>query len=95
MPEDLADSTLAELLIFAAEAGVSFGVGAVVEIVLLFDAGDNRLDGVLPPGAGLDAGAHETPEFGFCAHTAAERLDGVVVEAGLVEERFGFHCRSY
>lgn len=81
----LAHAARTEFLIFLAQAGVRFGKGPVVEIASFFelrnDGGDYRLAAL----SWLDALPHEAAQFGLGAHVPAERLDGVIVEAGLVE----------
>jgi len=87
----LADAALAEFLILLAEARVDFGVGCVVEIAVLFESSDGVCDDGISAIAGFYALAHEPVEFGLGTHVAAKGLDGVIVEAGFVEVRLGFH----
>ncbi len=82
---------LTEFFVLLAKAGVDFGVGCVVEVAVFLESGDGGVDDGVAVLAGLDAHAHQAAQFGFGAHVAAESLDGVVVEAGFVEVRFGLH----
>jgi hypothetical protein len=45
----LTNPALAELVVLAAKAGEGFGIGAVVELMLLLKPGDDSLDDPLPP----------------------------------------------
>ena len=91
LSEVLADAALAELFILLAKTGVDLGVGCVVEVAVFLEAGDGGVDDGIAAIAGLYAHAHQAAKFSLGAHVAAERLYGVVVEAGFVEVRFGFH----
>jgi len=73
-----------------AEAGVGFCKRLIVQIALLFQSCYCGRDDGVAASAGLDTGLHEAAQFRFSAHATAEGLDGVVVEAGLVEEGAGF-----
>jgi hypothetical protein len=91
LSQRLADAALTELLILLAKSGIDLGVRRVVDVAVFLESSDGRVDNRIATLAGLDAHAHQAAEFGFGAHVAAESLDGVVVEAGFVEVRFGFH----
>src|SRR5262249_18458512 len=82
----LTDAARAELFVFLAQSGIGLGVGLIVEIFLFFQARDDGGDDLLSALARLYALVHEASQLGLRAHAAAQRLDGVVVEAGFVEK---------
>jgi hypothetical protein len=93
----LADAALAQFLILLTQAGVGLGKGLIVEITLLFEPCHYGGDNCLACLAWLNAGLHQAAQIGFGAHLAAQRPDGVVVEAGFVEEGAGlggFACEG-
>ena len=64
---------------------------------MLFEAGEDGSDYGFAVRAWLDAGVHQAAQLGLGTHMAAERLDGVVVETGFVEEGAGlggFACEG-
>jgi len=87
--EVLADAADTELLILLTQAGEGLCEGGVIEVAVVFEAGDDGGEDWVTVGAGFDAGFHEAAEVGFRTHLAAERADGVFEEAGFVEEGSG------
>ena len=87
--ELLAHAALSQLLVFLAQAGVGFGEGCIVKVFLFFEARDHCGDDGFAGVAGLDALVHQAAQLRFGAHAAAQRVYGVGVEAGFVEEGAG------
>ena len=86
----LADAALAQLLVLLAQAGVGLGVGLIVQIPLFLEACDDGCDDGLAVFAGLDARCMRRRSSASVRMRAAQGLDGIVVEAGFVEEGLGF-----
>jgi hypothetical protein len=85
----LADAPLTQFFVFLAEAGVGLGKGRVVQVAVLAEARDDGGDDCLTPLIWFDAGLHQAAQLGLGTHLAAQRLHGVVEEAGFIEEGTG------
>ena len=83
----LLDSALTEFFVFLAQAGVGLGKSCIVEIAVLVQTGDDRLDRGFAAFSWLHASLHQAAEIGFGAHLPAKSSGGVREEARLVEKR--------
>lgn len=82
----LAHTARAQLFIFLPQPRVGFGECGIVQIAMFLEARNYGVDDGIATLARLHAHLHKPAQTNLSAHVAAQRLDGVVVEARLVEK---------